>query len=191
MCGGRLGYVPFNYLRRLDEPAGEVKIPSGVVAVQLLPPESAAPAAAAAPAASGLLDEPQYAKYVKLLKLGQPFEQLKLRMMSEGLDPNVIAPLAGASAEPAPAPAPVPAPVNPFAQPRPQATNPFAGAPSAPPKPTAKPVSAPAPAPAPAPVAAAGGPAASPFAGASFLGDIACTSSLTCACILRAAECCT
>ncbi|MBM3893906.1 hypothetical protein FJ365_05950, partial [Candidatus Dependentiae bacterium] len=44
---------------------------------------------------------PEYEKYARLLKMGQPVEQLKLRAAAEGLDPNMIDQLARAQGVPA------------------------------------------------------------------------------------------
>lgn len=35
-------------------------------------------------------DDPKYEKYFKLLKMGMPSEQVKVKMISDGLDPNVL-----------------------------------------------------------------------------------------------------
>jgi WASH complex subunit CCDC53 len=54
---------------------------------------AAAPAAAPAPEPAGtkVKDHPEYARYFKLLKLGMPIEQIKLKLSSEtDLDPNML-----------------------------------------------------------------------------------------------------
>jgi len=42
------------------------------------------------PAGPPLQDDPRYRTYFKMLKLGVPKQQLRLKMQSEGVDPNII-----------------------------------------------------------------------------------------------------
>lgn len=56
-------------------------------------PDAGPAAAAAAPAAGGgalVKDDAKYAKFFKLLKMGMPAEQIKLKMSAEGLDPELL-----------------------------------------------------------------------------------------------------
>ncbi|GMF34717.1 unnamed protein product [Phytophthora fragariaefolia] len=61
------------------------------------------------PAAGGILvkDDEQYAKFFKLLKMGMPSEQIKLKMSASGLNPDLLdtpdAPMPGSSSAGAPA----------------------------------------------------------------------------------------
>ena len=57
---------------------------------------------------SRLYTDPAYAKFARLLKMGQPADQLRLRIQAEGLDPTVMDEAGLGGGAPAPNPAPVP-----------------------------------------------------------------------------------
>jgi hypothetical protein len=42
------------------------------------------------PAGVPLQEDPRYRNYFKMLKLGVPKQQLRMKMESEGVDPNII-----------------------------------------------------------------------------------------------------
>ncbi|CAK4130139.1 unnamed protein product [Aphanomyces euteiches] len=85
--------------------------------------ESAAPAISLTPAAaSGMMtfkEDPDYAKFFKLLSMGLPAEQVKMKMQQAGVDPNILdmpdAPSGKnlPAAQPAATPTPVAVEVNP------------------------------------------------------------------------------
>jgi WASH complex subunit CCDC53 len=159
--------------------AGSTQPPAAAApaAAQQAAPAAAPPAAepAAAPAAApapvpAIGEDPRYARFFKMLKMGVPLPAAKMKASAEGLNPDYLdldpsspapvgaggaaaAPAATSATAPTPAPAPVAAPLMPQTPPAPVAAAPAAAALPAPPQPQP----AEAAAPPPQPPAAAGG----------------------------------
>ncbi|KAG3031149.1 hypothetical protein JG687_00001540 [Phytophthora cactorum] len=109
-------YMKFFKLLTMGLPAEQVKMKmeaSGVDPSILDGPDAiiggAAPSANSASTVGGTLvkDDEQYAKFFKLLKMGMPSEQIKLKMSASGLNPDLLdtpdAPMPGTGGATAPA----------------------------------------------------------------------------------------